>query len=117
MSDLLADYLSCWNETDAQQRRTLIERHFVPNVTYSDPMAVAHGIDELDATIGGVQAQFPDFVFSAAGAVDAHHDQARFSWNLGPRDAEPVVIGSDVVTLDDDGRIVMVLGFLDRVPT
>ena len=40
----------------------------------------------------------------------------RFTWGLGPADAEPLVVGFDVVVLDDEGRIDTVLGFLDKVP-
>lgn len=48
--------------------------------------------------------------------MDANHDQARFTWHLGPAGGEPVVIGFDVVVLSEDGRIASVHGFLDKVP-
>ena len=44
------------------------------------------------------------------------HRQVRFRWGLGPHDAEPLIIGFDVVIVDDDGRIADVRGFLDKVP-
>lgn len=117
MSDLVTNYLACWNETDAAARRRLIEQHWSEGAVYVDPMAEARGHDALHATIAAVQEQFPGFVFTPVGDVDAHHDQARFQWGLGPADAEPVVIGFDVVVTDDRGRIERVLGFLDRVPS
>ena len=52
-----------------------------------------------------------------AGPVDAHHDQLRFTWHLGPEGQEAPVVGSDVAVTDGTGRIRTVLGFLDRVPT
>ena len=55
-------------------------------------------------------------MFTLAGPVDAHHRQARFSWNLAPEGAEPVVVGSDVALTGPDGQIVAVFGFLDKVP-
>jgi hypothetical protein len=116
MSDLLENYLACWNETDPAARQALIASHWSEELTYVDPLVDIRGRDELDATIAAAQAQFPGFVFSAAGAVDAHHDVARFSWGLGPAGAEPLVLGFDVVTTDADGRIESVIGFLDRVP-
>lgn len=116
MSDLITNYLACWNETDGEARRTLIERHWNPSATYVDPMVAVAGHDELSAAIGAVHEQFPEFVFTPVGDVDAHHDQARFQWGLGPAGAEPVVIGFDVVVTDADGRFERVLGFLDRVP-
>ena len=51
---------------------------------YIDPLVEVEGREALDATIAAVQQQFPGFVFTAAGPVDAHHRQARFSWGLGP---------------------------------
>lgn len=116
MSDLVTPYLACWNETDAQTRRLLVDRYWTDTPRYVDPMAEATGRDAVIATIAAVQEQFPGFVFSPVGDVDAHHNQARFQWGLGPEGAEPVVIGFDVVVTDDEGRIDQVLGFLDRVP-
>lgn len=67
--------------------------------------------------------KFPGFAFRLTGAVDGHHDTARFSWELvseaGGTPSEggsAPVAGSDVVTLNAEGRIRTVLGFLDRVP-
>ena len=117
MSDLLENYLACWNETDAAARRALIDEHWSDEPSYVDPLVDIRGRDALDATIAAVHAQFPDFVFTAVGRVDAHHDVARFGWGLGPAGAEPVVIGFDVVRTDAEGRIAGVAGFLDRVPS
>ncbi|MDT4927066.1 MAG: hypothetical protein QOG01_4779 [Pseudonocardiales bacterium] len=116
MSDLIENYLACWNETDAAARRALLAQHWTEDATYVDPVVEVAGRDALHATIGAVQQQFPGFVFTQAGPLDAHHGQARFTWGLGPTDAEPIVIGFDVVLTAEDGRIKTVLGFLDRVP-
>jgi hypothetical protein len=97
-------------------RRKLIDDLWTADASYTDPLAEAHGRDAIDATIGAVQAQFPAFVFTLAGLVDAHHRQARFTWGLGPEGAEPLVVGFDVAVTDDGNRIVTVLGFLDKVP-
>ena len=55
--------------------------------------------------------------FWLAGQVDAHHVQARFSWELGPAGAEALVVGFDVTQRNADGRLALVLGFLDKVPS
>lgn len=114
---LVDDYLACWNETDPSVRRERLTALFTPDATYVDPLAVTAGLDELDATIGAVQGQFAGMVFTPHGRPDAHHDQVRFGWGLGPDGAEPLVLGFDVVVTADDGRIRQVLGFLDRVPS
>ncbi|MEU4236445.1 nuclear transport factor 2 family protein [Actinoplanes sp. NPDC026619] len=109
-------YLATWNETDPARRRAAIDDLCADDVRYVDPMAAVDGRAALDGLIGAVQQQFPGLVFSAAGPVDAHHEQARFTWNLGAPGEEPLVVGFDVAELDAGGRIQRVLGFLDRVP-
>ena len=116
MNDVIARYLDCWNETDPAARRKLIDEVWAADARYVDPLAEAHGTAAIDATIAAVQGQFPGFVFTLAGPVDAHHRQARFGWNLGPEGAEPLVVGFDVAETDEDGKISTVLGFLDVVP-
>ncbi len=117
MNDLIERYLASWNETDPIARRRLIDDLWAEGGSYVDPMAAAHGHDEIDATIAAVQGQFPGFVFTLAGPVDAHHGQARFTWGLGPEGVESIVIGFDVAVTDEDGRLTSVLGFLDKVPS
>ncbi|RSN67314.1 nuclear transport factor 2 family protein [Actinomadura sp. WAC 06369] len=116
ITELVERYLAAWNETDAAARRAILAEVFADDAVYTDPLASVEGPDGLDATIAAVQAQFGGLVFSLGGAVDAHHDIARFTWHLGPAGGEPVVIGFDVAVLGADGRIRQVLGFLDRVP-
>jgi hypothetical protein len=112
VSDLVAGYLETWNETDPAARRKAIDGLWAPDGVYTDPMAVAAGRDQIDATIAGVQGQFPGLAFTLAGPVDAHHNTARFTWNLG----DELVTGFDVLVLDADGQISKVYGFLDKVP-
>lgn len=112
ISDLAAQYLETWNETDPTVRRAAIERLWAADGVYTDPIATAAGRDQIDATIAAVQSQFPGLAFTLAGPVDAHHETARFTWSLG----DELVIGFDVLVLDADGRIRNVYGFLDKVP-
>jgi SnoaL-like protein len=119
MSDfdaLVQRYLAVWNETDAAARLVAIGELFAAEVSYVDPVAAVDGHDALNGLIGAVQQQFPGFVFAPGGPVDGHHEQVRFTWQLGEPGAEPVVIGFDVAVLDADGRIGQVLGFIDKAP-
>ncbi|UQU63016.1 nuclear transport factor 2 family protein [Couchioplanes caeruleus] len=109
-------YLAAWNETEPAVRRATIADVFAEDVRYVDPVAAVQGREELHALIGAAQQQFPGLVFTPGGPADAHHDQGRFTWHLGPAGEEPVVIGFDVVERDADGRIRTVLGFIDRAP-
>ena len=116
MQETVQRYIASWNETDPERRRKLVGELWADQASYIDPLAEAHGQDEIDAVIAAAQAQFPGFVFTLNGPVDAHHQQARFTWDLGPADAEPVVSGFDVAVMTEDGRLRIVLGFLDKVP-
>jgi len=115
-TDLAERYLDAWNLTDPAVRRTAVADLFSADARYTDPLVAAEGREAIDATIAAVQQQFPGFVFRLTGLVDAHHDQVRFSWELGPAGSDAPIAGSDVALVDGDGRIATVLGFLDRVP-
>lgn len=116
MQDLIERYIDSWNVTDPQLRRTLVDQLWADDASYVDPLVEVHGRDGIDSTMGVVQAQFAGLRFALAGPVDWHHQQARFTWNLGLAGAEPVIVGFDVAVAGDDGRLVRVHGFLDRVP-
>jgi SnoaL-like domain len=118
MQEIIEQYLAGWNETDAAKRRELVDAVWAQDGSYTDPLADVRGREAIDQLIGAVQQQFPGFVFTLGGAVDTHHDQARFTWHLGPAgDAEPVVVGFDVAVLDGAGQFGSVYGFLDKVPS
>lgn len=115
--NLAQRYIDVWNETDAAARRAAVDELFGEDVRYVDPMAVAEGRDEVAATIGAVQGQFPGFRFRLSGPIDAHHEQVRFGWELGPAGEPAPIVGFDVAVTDGAGRIHTVLGFLDKVPS
>ncbi|MEU5755561.1 nuclear transport factor 2 family protein [Streptomyces sp. NPDC047829] len=110
-------YFEAWNAgPDAVARA--VAAAWTNDGSYTDPLADARGHEQIAAVIAAVHEQFPGFVFRPSGAVDGHHDTARFSWELvSEADGSAPVAGSDVVTLDGEGRIRAVFGFLDRVPT
>ncbi|MGK8524165.1 nuclear transport factor 2 family protein [Nocardia asteroides] len=111
-------YFAAWNATDAEARAAAVAAAWTEDGGYTDPLAQVSGHAEVAAAIGGVHAQFPGFEFRRLGAVDGHHDIARFSWELvSTADGSAPVAGSDVITLGPDGRITDVHGFLDRVPS
>jgi hypothetical protein len=113
--DLIDRYLSAWNEPCAKTRGALMDELCAENVRYVDPLVDVTGPAALSATVALTQAQFPGMTFRLGGAVDAHHDIARFTWHLGP-DGGGVVTGFNVVAVGPDGRISQIHGFLDETP-
>ncbi|MEU3845037.1 nuclear transport factor 2 family protein [Streptomyces sp. NPDC028635] len=113
----VARYFEAWNAADAEARAKAVAAAWTADGSYTDPLADVRGHDAIAALVAGAREQFPGFAFRLTGAVDGHHDTARFSWELvSETDGSAPVAGSDVVTLDGEGRIRAVLGFLDRVP-
>lgn len=108
-------YIQLWNEREPAARQRLLEESWGREATYSDPMAQVAGHPDISALIGNVQARFPEFRFKLTAAANGFGEHLRFSWGLGPTGVEPVIEGSDVVTLKDN-RIERVVGFLDKVP-
>jgi len=117
ISSVIQRYIDVWNETDAVRRRQLIAEVFAEDAAYTDPLAAVRGHEGIDQFVAAAQAQFTGLHFSLGGPIDAHHDQARFTWHLGaPGATEPVVIGFDVAVLNN-GRLGEVFGFLDKMPS
>ena len=116
-SDLAARYIDVWNERDPVSRKEAVGKLWTADGRYVDPLVDVQGADAIDSAIATAQEMFPGFIFRLAGGVDGHHDQCRFSWELGPPEGVAPVAGSDVALIGSDGRLQTVLGFLDRVPT
>jgi len=109
-------YIDMWNETDEAALHALVRALWTEDARYVDPLVEVAGHEAIAATVTAVQQQFGGLTFGLAGSVDAHHRQARFGWELGPADGEPLIVGFDVAEADDAGRLALVLGFLDKVP-
>ena len=116
-AEIAKRYVRVWNENDPVRRRTLIEQTFTPQASYIDPIMQSVGYDAMDAMIATAQSQSCGMHFSVSGRPDGHHDFVRFSWDLGPGNAESVAAGTDVAVMAADGRIEQVTGFIDKMPS
>ncbi|MDX3308797.1 nuclear transport factor 2 family protein [Streptomyces sp. NPDC054884] len=113
----VARYIEAWNAREPEALAKAVAAVWAERGTYTDPFSDVRGHEEITAMIAAAHAQFPGFAFRLSSAVDGHHDTARFSWELvSEAGGTAPMAGSDVITLDAEGRITSVLGFLDRVP-
>jgi hypothetical protein len=114
---LVERYLTAWNETDPQVRRELVGALWAADGVYTDPLASVTGADAIDQVIAGAQKQFAGLLFVRGDVLDAHHNIARFTWELVAEvGADPLVVGFDVAVVDDDEKITAVYGFIDKMP-
>jgi SnoaL-like domain len=119
MSDfqnIAEQYIQLWNERETSARTRLLEHGWAREATYCDPMAQVAGHPDISALIGSVQERFPEFRFKLTTVPNGYGEHMRFSWGLGPAGLDPVIEGSDVVTLKGN-RIERVVGFLDKLPS
>jgi hypothetical protein len=115
ISKLVDGYFAMWNETDPHRRREVIAATWSDGASYIDPLFAADGPEALDAMVAGIHEQFPGHHFRLTGAIDAHHDRARWGWELaGPAGSPPVAAGVDFAVLAPDGRLRAVTGFLEQ---
>ena len=115
VTQVVERYLASFNETDATRRRELLGRLYTTDSTYTDPHVDLRGPDEIEGFVAQTQERFPGFTFTLGGAVDAHHNQARFQWHAGPDSAPDQFVGFDVIVIDGE-RIRNVYGFMDAAP-
>ena len=104
-------YLDTWN-TEPSERAAALE-HWSLDATYIDPLMSGQGREGIGTMIEAAIAQFPGHRFALDGQPDGHGPYVRFGWTLASSNGEPVAHGTDIVRLDDGGRIAEVVGFLD----
>lgn len=115
VNDLARNYLTIWNETDADIRRALIFETWVDTASYVDPMFDVSGHDGIDAMVAGFQEQFPGLTFRQIGDAERHHDRVRFQWELVTAGNDVVAAGTDVGVIEA-GRFRSITGFFDQAP-
>ena len=103
-----------FGERDAKKRREAIAHLWTEDGVFIDHSGKASGHDELDRAVAVLHERMPGYVFNELGPVDLLPDSGRLAWSYGRPGQEPVK-GIDVV-LVRDGRISVLLTFLDEVP-
>jgi SnoaL-like domain len=119
MSDLsttIDTYLEAYCETDAARRDELVARAWAENGELIDPPLDASGRSAISALADVVDQHYPGHTFRRTSGIDAHHDRARYAWELVGADGTVAVTGVDTVELDDDGQLVRVVGFFGDLP-
>lgn len=113
---LAEQYFAMWNETDADQRDEVIAAIWATDGAFVDPSFDATGHADLSKLVATAQQLFPGYRFSLTGEIDEHHNRLRWTWLLATGDEPAVAGGTDIVTLDADGKIREVVGFHDFAP-
>jgi hypothetical protein len=112
LTALIDGYCAAWGEAEPARRSAMLAQVMADDATYTDPTARVAGVAALVAHIGTVLAAMPGAKISRTSEVDAHHDVARFAWQMTLADGTALPEGVDFVDLAPDGaRIRGITGF------
>ena len=109
-------HLAGYCEPDAGRRLELLADGVGPDGQLIDPPFDGTGHDGIAEMVDAVLGHYPAHTFRRTSGVDAHHAFARYGWELVAPDGTVAVAGTDVVTLDADGRIAEIVGFFGELP-
>ncbi|SDT11985.1 nuclear transport factor 2 family protein [Actinopolymorpha singaporensis] len=108
-------YVEFWNAAAPEDQQRLAAQTFAAGVSSRTPVAVMRGVEELVAFRDQFAQHFPDYRFQAREVPETHHERARLRWEIVVG-GTTFATGTDVLHLDDAGRITEVTGFLDQPP-
>lgn len=114
MSDLtntIDTHLQAYTEPDDTKRASLVADVWAEGGVLVDPPLAGAGRDEITGMGAMLLQQFPGHTFRRTSAIDAHHQFARYGWDLVSPDGNVVLNGTDVVEIDDAGKLKGIVGF------
>ena len=112
--ETLEAYMAAWNEKDEAKIRSLLDKCWGDDATYTDPVSDVKGRDGLLSAITGFHSQMPGAGIALTTGFDEHHGRIRFGWKVTGAPQE--LAGIDVATLAADGRLQSIIGFWGTNP-
>ncbi|MGY1583278.1 nuclear transport factor 2 family protein [Streptomyces sp. MN13] len=113
---LVEQYVRFWNAGPEGRQRRSAAAAFADDVEYRAPIGILGGTQALTAFRDQFVGHMGAVEFRLRGRPQTHHARARLAWEIRTEDGDSFATGTDVLHLDDDGRISSVTVFLDRAP-
>jgi hypothetical protein len=107
-------YVTFWN-TQGEEQRALAKSVFSVDVTYHAPVGVQVGADQLIALSDQFAKHLGQLTFRPTTEPEVMRDRARLRWEI-LREGESFATGTDVIVVDEQGRVASVTAFLDHAP-
>lgn len=111
----LAHMLAAWNEPEPGLVRSHLDKALSPEVRFVDPSIDLTGIDAFEANIHDVRAKNPGVTFNRVSDVDSQHGFHRYHWAINNAEGKLVLPGFDVVETDEQGKVLIVIGFFGEL--
>lgn len=117
MQAAIASYDKAWNEPTAEARRSLLEDALTDDCELIDPNGRYLGRPAILERITGFAERFPGARVEIVTNVDAHHDIARYGWEIRDAQRKPILEGMDVVEVSADGKLQRITMFFGALST
>ncbi|WP_121254427.1 nuclear transport factor 2 family protein [Nocardioides ferulae] len=108
-------YLRFWNCDPGPDQTALAATVFHDDVHYLAPLGEWRGVPHLLELSARFAEHLGDVAFIARREPEVLRDRARLRWEI-VRGDDSFAEGTDLITVDQDGRIAEVITFLDRAP-
>ncbi|MGO9902942.1 MAG: nuclear transport factor 2 family protein [Solirubrobacteraceae bacterium] len=115
---LVQRFVHTWHEPDSHARRRAIAKIWAEDCAYRNARVEFHGRERIEEAVRAAHEAYVmnDYVFNVT-QVNTNHDAIRYVWEMVPAaGGEPASIGTHVVLLDADGRMVNDHQFIDLAP-
>lgn len=109
-------YVAFWNAPTPEAMRALGAEVFTGDLMYHAPVGVLTGAEALVGFATEFRQHMGAAVFTARSEPEEHHDRIRLRWEIVLPDGTSFAEGTDVISVEEDGRVRDVVSFLDRAP-
>jgi hypothetical protein len=116
MDGTLLDSFAAWNETNADERRRLLQRCVSDDAELIDPTGRWQGFDGLSERIANYHATAPGTAVMPASGVDAHNSVERYAWRIVDLNGNELMEGLDIAERAADGRLHRIVMFHGPIP-
>lgn len=121
LNDFLERYIAVWNEPQAELRRKIIGELWAEDAIHYTRAFEMQGREAIEARVTRAYEQFVKnggCIFKVAGQGAAHHNCAKFNWEMVTVNEGKVEgLGSVFIILNEDGRIRFDYQFTDPQPS
>ena len=107
-------YVSFWN-LPADDQRALGATLFTPDVARSTPIGESAGLEPLIDFTRQFAEGVGDYTFLTRAESESHHGHVRIRWEIRKGEGS-FAEGTDVLDVDESGRISRITAFIDRAP-
>jgi len=103
-------WFAAWSEPDDARRNATLDRTVAPGVSFRDRYSSVDGIEDLRPHLAAVHQFMPGSKLARDGGIRHCQGTALADWIATKTDGAEIGRGTNVFTLDADGRIESVVG-------